>query len=139
VLRPGRQAHIPQPRQKLADRALVHRDAEQVFDLPLEVDAPPTHDAVPVRIRASLNKRGDLRLLFRAEQGRPARRFPVAQSLHALGVVTVDPVPEGLPVHAARLGSVRTIRSFQHQRNRQKPPRRLGILQASRLAPKLGR
>ena len=77
VLRPGRQAHIAQLRQQLADRALVHRDAEQGLDLLLEIDAPPAHDTILVRIGAGLDKPGDLRLLLRTEPRLAAFRLAV--------------------------------------------------------------
>ena len=139
MLRPGRQAHIAQFRQQLADRALVHRDAEQDLDLLLEIDAPPAHDTILVRIGAGLDKPGDLRLLLRAEPRLAAFRLAVGQTCDPLGVVAVHPVPQGLPVHATSLGRVCSVRPFQHQRNRQNPPRCSRILQPRALAAKLGR
>jgi len=117
----------------------VHRDAEQGLDLLLEIDAPPAHDTILVRIGAGLDKPGDLRLLLRSQPRLAALRLAIEQAANTLGVVAVHPVPQGLPIHAASRGCVCSVSPFQHQRNRQNPPRCPRILQARGLAAKLGR
>jgi len=49
---------------------------------------------------------------------------PVGQSLQALRVIAMNPVAQGLPVHARRPRRLGSVPAFQNQRQRQHPTRR---------------
>ena len=89
--------------QELADVALVIVDAEALVDDPLEVDAPPPHDAVLLTIRARLDDLRELGQLL----GRQARlgtlRPVVHQALRTRSVEAMNPVAQRLAIHAADL------------------------------------
>lgn len=67
MLRPGRQAHIAEPGEQLADAALVQIDAEQLFDLLLQIDPSPAHHAVRLRIGSRFEEPGERLSLFGAQ------------------------------------------------------------------------
>jgi hypothetical protein len=85
--------------QQLADRALVQRDVEAGLDQRLEVDPPPAHHAVRLRVRAVVHDLFQLGQLL-GREARPAPRpAPVVQAGEPFRVVTMHPVPQRLPVH----------------------------------------
>ena len=77
-------------------------DREAGLDQGLQVDPPPAHHAVPVRVRPPLDGGRQLGLLLGREPRLAPRPGPVVQAGEALGVVAVHPVAQGLPVHAGR-------------------------------------
>jgi hypothetical protein len=64
MLRPDRKPHIAQSLELLADRAFVQLYAEHLFDAQLEISASPTHHAVFLSIRASLDESGEVGFLL---------------------------------------------------------------------------
>ena len=139
VLGSHRQAGEAQPAQHLADRALVQPDREAGLDQGLEVDPPPPHHAVPLRVRPPLHDVLQLGLLL-GRQPRPRpRAAPVAQPGQPLLVVPVHPVAQGLPVHAGVPRRLHPRGALQHEGERQHAARRLRVPAPARLPPRLGR
>lgn len=58
------QANIAEGGKLLANRALVHRNAERLFDAPLQIDAAPANNAVLFRVETLLDPSGELRPLL---------------------------------------------------------------------------
>jgi hypothetical protein len=139
MLGPHRQAGEAEPAQNLADRALVQLDAEAPRDHRLQVDPPPAHHAVRSRIRSVLDDGLQLLHLLGREPWRRPRVGSVVQPGETLGVVAVDPVPQGLPVHPGVPRRVLTGMPLEHQRQGEHPPRRLGIAAARRRPPQVAR
>ena len=133
VLRAHRQASEAEPAQHLADRALVQPDPEAGLDQGLEVDPPPAHHAVPVRVRPPLHDRRQLGPLLRGEARLAPRAPPVVQAGEALGVEAVHPVAQGLPVHAGVPRRFLPRGPLQHHGQGEHPPRRLRIPAPRRL------
>jgi hypothetical protein len=63
-----------------------------------------------------------LGLLLGRRQRRTAGAGPRAQAGNTALIVAVDPVPQGLPIHAAPLGCPLSRHTLQDQRDRQQPP-----------------
>ena len=123
VMRAHRQAPEAQGGELLAHGPLVHLHPEALADHPLEVHPPPTHHAVGGQVRPCLDDPGQLRLLLGAQPRRwTARPAPIRQPAEPLVVVAVDPVPQRLTVHPARLGRRPAISPLQRHRQRQHPP-----------------
>src|SRR6516165_9288404 len=89
--------------QKFADIPRMKVDAEPLGDDPLEVDPPPAHDTVPLAIRTGLDDPGELSQLLFRQAGLGARGPVVDESIWTRGVEAMDPVTQGLPVHAPDL------------------------------------
>jgi len=106
----------------------VHGHAGHCLDPPLQVDAAPPHHPVPLRIGARLHQRGEFGPLVRRQPRRRAGRAAVGEPREPLGVVTMNPVPKGPPIHAAGLRRGRAVRALKNQRDRQHPPRRASVL-----------
>ena len=92
--------------QQLADRALVQRHAEALGDALAQVRASPAHHPIPLRVRPLLDPGGEFGLLRRREAGLAPRRGSVGQPRKPLGVVAVDPIAQGLALHAAAPGGL---------------------------------
>jgi hypothetical protein len=140
MLRTHRQAPEGEPGQQLAHRALVQADPELARDPVPQVPAAPAHDAVAPEVRPLLGPPGHDRFLP-GRQARPRAVAPrqVGQAREPFGGVAMRPVAQGLPVHAATLGRVLARPPFQDERDRQHPPRRLGVPRPGRLAPQIAR
>ena len=86
--------------QDLADRALMIVDAEAFADDALEVDTSPTYDAMHQPIRTGFDELGKFGLLIRREPRPRALRPVVQKPIGAALVETMDPITQGLTVHA---------------------------------------
>ena len=75
-------------------------------------------------------------LLCRAATGW-IRRATVEQARHALRIVTVGPIPQRLPIHAAVFCRRLAVNPIQNQGNRQHPSRRFPIPAPRRFLAKL--
>lgn len=116
-LQPGQ----PELVQPSADRALVHFYGEPSGHLDLQVHASPAHNLVRGWIGSRDNQRFQLSHLCRAQSGRTAGAAMRLQAFDASRVVTMNPVTQRLPVHAALGRSLAARPPFQNQRQRQKP------------------
>jgi hypothetical protein len=98
--------------QDLAHCALVIGHAEALGDEALQVDPAPAHDAMHGPIRADLDDLGQFGPLLDGQAGRMALGPGVLQPVRATLVEAVDPVAQGLAVHAAdarRLGPAHPV------------------------------
>ena len=73
-------------------------------------------------------------LRMAADRWSPGKR-PVDQAGHPIGIVTVNPVTQRLPIHTAALRRLRSGSPVTHMRRRKHPAQRSRILHASRLPP----
>ena len=126
--------------QNASHRALGECDAEAFCDLGLDIGAAPANHAVQRWVRRRLNDLVEFgELVFAQKRRAPALR-PVAKPINTLCVTAVNPVTQGLPVRASVSGGVAARGTVQDRSQRQKPPRLVGVANASRLAPQfLGR
>ena len=122
MLRTHRKAAIAEVRQILADGAFVHLHAQPHFKFLLQIHPPPAHHFMHRRIRPSLHQSRQSFLLAGTERALVSAGPPLAQARNTFGVVVVNPVAQGLPVHAAGLGRGLPVHPFEHQRDRQHPP-----------------
>lgn len=130
VLRPHGHMAEPEPPQQGADAALGQMDAKAGLDHLRQVDPAPADDAVLGQIGTGADQRRQLGLMLRRQAGPGARRLAIRQPGQALLVEAMDPVAQGLTVHAAGLRRFGTAATLHHQRERQHPPCRVRILAA---------
>lgn len=78
-------------------------------------------------VRPSQDQAFQFQHLLGQQRRRAALVADIAQACNTVLVVAVNPVPQGLPVHAASLGRQGSWVPVQHQRQRQQPPGLLGI------------
>ncbi len=123
--------------QDLADRALVIDYAEALGDEVLKVDPPPAHDPMQGPIRSDLDQLSQFTLLLGREARRMALGPDVLQPRRAALVEAVDPIAQGLAIHAAdacRLGPAHPV---EDGREGQQASALVGILRRCRKAAKL--
>ena len=123
--------------QDLADRALVIGHPEALGDEMLQVDPAPAHDTMRGPIRTGLDQAGQFRLLVWRQAPRVALGPGVLQPVGTAFVEAVDPVAQGLPVHAADPCRVRPVHPLQDRRQRQQPSALVGVLRCYRKPTKL--
>ena len=129
---PRLQACHPQPAQQLTHGPLMHLNLEPGLDLRPQVHAAPAHNVVLGKVRPGQDQGLQLPHLLAGQRRGAALVARVPQALNAVRVVAVDPVAQGLPVHAARLRRKQTWVPIQDQRQRQQPPGLLGVRRARR-------
>lgn len=83
------EAELP---QLAPNRALVQAHAEPCKQPGRQILAPPAHHAVPIRIGAALDDRGERQALLLAQLGRMARSLAVDQPGRAVSVEGQNPV-----------------------------------------------
>src|SRR6266568_1446595 len=105
--------------QDLADCPLVIGDLPPRQDDPLQIDAAPTNNTVPVQLRAGFDQLGQLRFLLGRQAALHPRRLAVDQPGGAFGIEPVHPIAQRLPVHRANLRRCRPILSLVDRRDRQ--------------------
>ena len=111
-----REAEFP---EKRSDVALAIIDAEPFGDDALEVDTPPTDDPIDIFVGARFDAPGEFCFLgCRQPRRRPACPI-VEKPIRAGRIEPVDPVTQGLPVHAADHGSLGTAHAIENRRQRQ--------------------
>src|SRR5271163_3246184 len=101
--------------------ARVEVDAEPLGDDAFEVDPTPAHDAVLLTIWTSFADLGELSQLRRRKSRLGALGPVVDQALWTRGVEAMDPVAQGLAVHAPDLRRGAPIHSIPDCGPRQKP------------------
>src|ERR1700733_3108282 len=123
--------------EELSDIARMKVDAEPLGDDALEVEPPPAHDPVLLTIRAGLDDLGELSQLLRRKARLGTLRPVVDEALRTQAVEAMDPVAQGLAVHAPDLRGAAAIHSIPHRSQRQKPPALVDILRPPGQRPKL--
>ena len=125
-------------RQRLQDppdTALIHRHEETRQDPIAQIAQSPAHDAIFGDIRTLADPSCELRLFLDSQlRGRTTAVWTIRQPGDPLLVIADDPVPQGLPIHAAGLGRRRPAVTLQHQCQRQKPPSDTGIGDTRRMS-----
>ena len=137
--RPHRHAPEAETAQQVANRPLGERDPVALRDHARQVDPPPPHHAVLRKAGALPHQLSHFPHLFRRQTRPRSRSRSVRKPRHALRVVAVHPIAQGLPVHPARRRSLAPRLAFHHQCQRQHPTRRIGVLRARRRSPQLRR
>ena len=128
--------------QKLADVALVIVDAEALGDDPLEIDPAPPNNAVDFPIRTRLDDPSELGQLIGRQPRLGTARPIVEEAIGPCYVEAMNPVAQGLAIHAPDLGRLAAVHSVPNRSQRQKPsaltPYRGGALQlcVKNLGPK---
>jgi hypothetical protein len=122
---------------RIFDRALVIGHPEALGDEMLQVDPAPAHDTMHGPIRTGLDQAGQFRLLVWRQAPRVALGPGVLQPVGTAFVEAVDPVAQGLPVHAADPCRVRPVHPLQDRRQRQQPSALVGVLRCYRKPTKL--
>jgi len=125
--------------QQLAHAALVQGDAEQLGDPRLDVRAPPPDNLVCLQIRPFAYPARDLALLLGRQPPRHPAAVPVGKAGHPVGVVAVNPVAQGLAVHASQPRRVLALAPVQHQRQRKQPTGHGRVVRPSRKPPQVSR
>jgi len=110
-----------EPAQDRAHRPLRNLHAETPLDDFTEVAPTPAHDAVRLRVRPRLDDLRERAHLRGVELGRASREGAVAETGQPFGVVTVNPVAQRLPVHAAALRRLVPTAPLKRKRQRQHP------------------
>ena len=111
--------------------------AEALSDDLLQVGPAPAHDAMDGPIRAGRDEFGQFGLLPGCEAGRIALGPAVLQAIRAALVETMDPVAQGLAVHAADPCCVGSAHPIQHGGQGQQAPALIGVLRPGRQPAKL--
>ena len=112
-------------------------DAEPLGDDALEVDPTPAHDAVLLPIRTGFDDPRQLSQSFRRQARLGAVRPVVDKALRARCIEAMDPVAQGLAIHAPDPGLRPTIHSIPDRSQRQKPTALIDVLRSPGQRPKL--
>src|SRR5215210_3490116 len=121
-----------------AGLAVAHPEA--ALDQPAQVTGAPGDAAVALELRAAQDQRlegGQLPALV--ERAGPAGSRPVAQALHAFGIVAVDPVAEGLPGHPGEPGRLLARQAVERGGEREQAGADPAVPLAAGEAAQLGR
>jgi hypothetical protein len=93
--------------------------AEALAENPLEVRAAPAHHPILLRIRASFHQPAQLFLLLRREPRGSASRFGVDETVRAMRIEAMDPIPQRLTVHTSDARCFFAIHPVVNRRQRQ--------------------
>lgn len=98
------------------------RDAKSLPHHINQIDTPPARQTSNLACRARRHETIKFLLLSLIELRRTSRRLPVNQTRRALGVETVNPVPQSLPIHQANSRGFLARLAFGNRRQRQQTP-----------------
>ena len=104
------------PFQKSADVALAKINAEALLHHPLEIDAPPANDAVFFAVWTRLDYGGEFRQSLGRKPGLDAAGVNVAQAIGPLFIEAMNPIAQGLAIHAADARGVRPVHAVENRR-----------------------
>jgi hypothetical protein len=139
VDRPGLLPREVEALEQLEHPALAVADPEPLLDEGAQVAGAPGDAAVAPQARAAQDERLERGLLTVVEGAGPAGAGSVAQALHALGIVAVDPVPERLPGHAGEPRRLLAGETLQRVGERQQAGADAPVALAAGEAAQLGR
>ena len=123
--------------QELADRTLVIDDPEALFDHPLEVDAPPPHDAVLGSIGTRLHDLGEGDQLVGCQSRHAAFRGNVLEPGGTVPIEPMNPVAQRLPIHPTDPRSLLSVHAINNRCQRQQAAALVGVPRGRRQAPKI--
>lgn len=103
-------------------------DPEVLGDDPFEIDAPPSNHAVNFPVGASFDDGREFGLLIWRQTRNWSTRPIVQQPVGASFIEAMNPVAQGLTIHAADPGRVRAVHPLQNRRQRQQPPTLIVVL-----------
>jgi hypothetical protein len=135
VARPNRNMAKAEPYEQGAHAALGQAYAVARLDHLRQVDPPPADHPVLGQLGTGTDEGGNLDLLLSRQTRLGTRRFAVGQARQPFIVVSMHPIAERLPVHAATLRRLRAAVAFQNQRNSQHATGRTSILRPRRRLP----
>ena len=116
---------------------MKHQRARRDTTSCVSKSARRAHDTVHGPIRAGLNEVGQFSLLLGGEAGRVALGPDVVQPLRAALVEAVDPIAQGLAVHAAEARRLAPTHPVQDGGEGQKATALVGVLRRGRQSTKL--
>ena len=102
--------------QQRSHITLVIIHAKPFLDDALQIDASPANDPIGAEIRPRINNRRQFGLLIGGQTRLDAPSMQVAQSVGPELVEPVNPVPQGLPIHAADARCVSAVHAIQNRR-----------------------
>ena len=137
ILRAGGELPEPHAVQFAPERLPAERDTELVPQPPQEVDEPPAHEPVELRLRPRLDRLRERDALLRRQQRRLARRLAIHKASRSRGIEARHPVADDLKTDAADPRCLRSARAIIDRRKSQKPPRLRRIPAVSRQKPKV--
>jgi hypothetical protein len=130
--RPGLQPGKAHPAQHGVHAALTVVGAEMAPGQLADMQQAILDHTVTLDLRTVGDQGCQLREQLFGQQARPTGSGTVAQAFHTSFVEAVNPVPQGLPIHSADVGSLLTADAIEHRRQSQKPARNPTVpLQAS--------
>ena len=125
--------------QPLADGMFMHLNRKATRDLLTQINAPPAHDLIRLRIRTVDNQVPQLRHLCLTQLRPRASADPRGKPRQALGIVPMNPVTQRLPLHTAHLRRFRPRVALQDQRKGKKPPDNPPVLVLRHQTPQIRR
>src|SRR5215217_2123582 len=125
--------------EQLEHAVLAVADPEAALDQGAQIAGAPGDAAVAPQVRAAQDQRLESRLLAVVQGAGPTGTGPVAQALHTLRVVAVDPVPERLTGHAGEPGRLLAGQALQRVGERQQAGADAPIALAAGEPAQLGR
>ncbi len=117
----------------------MHLNRKATRDLLTQINAPPAHHLIRLRIRTVDNQVPQLRHLCLTQLRLRASADPRAKPRQALGIVPMNPVTQRLPLHTAHLRRFPPRVALQDQRNGKKPPDNLPVLVLRHQTPQIRR
>jgi hypothetical protein len=102
------------PAQERRHTALGEMHTKAARNHPRQIDPAPAYHAVLREGWPVANQARHLRLLVRRQPGLGTRRDTVRQSRKTEFVISMDPVAQRLPIHAAQLGRLTPAAPVQH-------------------------
>ena len=118
------EAELPENTSE-ADLGQINRKARTKD--PLEIDAARGHKSVLLRIGTSLHEAAQFLHLLIRKLRRSAGRFGIDQAIGSALIKAVHPIPQRLAIHAADACNLLAIPAVVDRRQRQQPPRLMGI------------
>jgi hypothetical protein len=124
--------------QDRSDIALVKVNTEPFLDDGLQINTPPANNAIYLMIRSSLDDGSQFGSLFARQPGLDTSGMAVQKSFGAKLIEAMDPVTQGLPVHAANTCGIGPVHAINNRRKRQQTPALVAVLCAFGEMPKMG-
>ena len=117
----------------------MHFDIELRLESALEVHAAPAHHLVLGPVRPFLDELFEGLFLLGVQLWRSSGALAVCKARHAVAVVAMHPIAQGLAIHAASLGRRSPVLAFEHQSKRQNPAHHRRRLRRPRRSAKFAR